>query len=53
MAIEHEIKTEIKTIEFDVAIDILNKTAPKQRKRGIDSDIVIEHYNSIWNVCNQ
>ena len=27
-AIEHEINTEIKATEFDIAIDIINKIAP-------------------------
>ena len=44
-AIEHEINTEIKTTEFDIAIDIINKINPRLRERGIDSDIVVEE---IW-----
>ena len=41
-AIEHEINTEIKTTEFDIAIDIINKIASRLCERGIDSDIVVE-----------
>ena len=41
-AIEHEINTEIKATEFDIAIDIINKTAPSLCERGLDSDIVVE-----------
>ena len=39
-AIEHEINTEIKATEFDIAIDIINKIAPRLCERGIDTDIV-------------
>ncbi|KAI8127236.1 Tigger transposable element-derived protein 1 [Lucilia cuprina] len=42
LAIEHETNKEIKETEFDIAIDIINKIAPKLRERGIDSDIVVE-----------
>ena len=41
-AIEHEINTEIKATEFDIAIDIINKIAPRLYERGIDADIVVE-----------
>ena len=41
-AIEHEINTEIKATEFDIAIDIINKIAPRLCEQGIDSDIVVE-----------
>ena len=41
-AIEHEINTEIKATEFDIAIDIINKTAPRLCDWGIDPDIVVE-----------
>ena len=41
-AIEHEINTEIKATEFVIAIDIINKIAPRLCERGIDSDIVVE-----------
>ena len=41
-AIEHEINTEIKATKFDIAIDIINKIAPRLCVRGIDSDIVVE-----------
>ena len=33
-AIEHEINTEIKATEFDIAIDIINKIAPRLCERG-------------------
>ena len=36
------IYTEIKATEFDIAIDIINKIAPKLREPGIDSDIVVQ-----------
>ena len=42
IAIEHEINTEIKATEFDIAIDIINKIAPRLCELGIDSDIVVE-----------
>ena len=41
-AIEHEINTEIKATEFDIAIDIINKIVPRLCERGIASDIVVE-----------
>ena len=41
-AIEYEINTEIKATEFDIAIEIINKIAPRLCERGIDSDIVVE-----------
>ena len=41
-AIEHEINTEIRATEFDIAIDIINKIAPRLCERGINSDITSE-----------
>ena len=39
--IEHKINTEIKATEFDIAIDIINKIAPRLCERGINSEIDI------------
>ena len=41
-AIEYEINTEIKATEFVIAIDIINKIAPRLCEWGIDSDIAVE-----------
>ena len=44
-AIEHEINT-----EFDRAIDIINKIAPRHCERGINSDIVTEEIRELKQV---
>ena len=46
-AIEHEINTEIKATEFDIAIDII---APRLCERGINSDIVMEEIRELKQV---
>ena len=50
LASEHKINTEIKATEFDIAIDIINKIAPRLCERGIHSDIVMEEIRELKQV---
>ena len=49
-AIEHKINTEIKATEFDIAIDIINKIAPRLCERGINSEIDMEEIRELKQV---
>ena len=40
-AIEHEINTEIKATEFDIAVDIINKIAPRLCELDIEIQIFL------------